>query len=362
VALTFGNVLHPAFEDRLIPDSQTSAWNDLGPMEVVGVDWHTMVGRLPGTDRWFRDDPVSGRRAQGLTTYGVSEAGLIYRWNDPTGKAHTVYCDRNTSNGWWEYGAGKTARKVSANRSGWANGGSDGLEGDGPLFVRQLGVDGINRNLVSIERADMVKPYDYPFVDPQALAVVKLTAYWFDQAKVPWDQFPYNPKYSCVTHLLHWETATKGCPWGPVTEKVSVEQDRVRALLKAAQTLSDVTEPVPPPSPIEPDHDALPMDYTLAGLEARFGTLTRKRLDGTITKSGFNINGAISNAWINRGAAEKRPMAELPPASYMVESANPTLLIEDKPSVSTIVLFDGRGADNWILYRPDPSIAWRWMV
>jgi len=65
----------------------------------------------------------------GGSTDGPQWDGVILRWNDPRGR-----------------------------RSAWANGGSDGLEGDGPLFVRTRGVNAINRDLVSIERSDGANP------------------------------------------------------------------------------------------------------------------------------------------------------------------------------------------------------------
>ena len=337
MALQFGQVKHPIYVDRLIPDIQNGAWDDLGQRNPVGVCQHTAVGTLWGTDGWFR----RGASSTGLTDYGVGKDGTIFRWNDPLGRAFP---------------------SVSPNRSGWANGGSDGLEGDGPLFVRTLGVNAINRDLVSIERDDQGKPYDNPFVDPQLAAIVRLTAFWFDHAKVPWDAFPLNPNVGCVTHMLHKEFATKGCPWGPVEAKITDAQNAIRGLLKAGQVSDALPTPVTPPTPIEPDHDALPMDYTADGLKARFGRLTQRKLDGSTSRSGFSMKGAISNAWIARGADEKRSMADLPPASYMAETVNPALQIDGKPSVAGIVLFDGRGADNWCLFRPDPSIAWRWMV
>ena len=126
MAIAYGRLVHPPFRERLISDAQTHAWDDLGPRQPVGVCFHTMVGTLWGTDGYFR----SG--APALTDYGIGGStdgphwdGVILRWNDPRGR-----------------------------RSGWANGGVDGLEGDGPLFVRTLGVSAINRDLVSIERSD----------------------------------------------------------------------------------------------------------------------------------------------------------------------------------------------------------------
>lgn len=44
MAVTFGKVQHPPFIDRLIPDAQTRAWDDLGRRRPVGVCQHSMVG------------------------------------------------------------------------------------------------------------------------------------------------------------------------------------------------------------------------------------------------------------------------------------------------------------------------------
>src|ERR1700712_3066345 len=136
--IAFGNVPHPPVRDRVVPDAQTAAWDNLGPRNPVGVVQHSMVGSLWGTDGWFR----CGSASDGLTDYWIGNDcdgpewdGVIIRWNDPRGKAASVSYDGGNG-------------RVSANRSGWANGGSDGLEGDGPLFVRTLGVNAINRDLV----------------------------------------------------------------------------------------------------------------------------------------------------------------------------------------------------------------------
>lgn len=229
MSLTFGNVKHPPFTNRLIPNAQTSAWDDLGQRKPLGVCQHSMVGSLWGTDAWFR----RGRASTGLTDYGIGGAtdgprwdGVILRWNDPRGR-----------------------------RSGWANGGSDGLEGDGPLFVRTLGVSAINRDLVSIERSDGGN-IQTPMSPKQFESICQLTAYWFDQAKVPWDRFPVHPAHGIVTHFLHYEFATKACPFPPVTNRIDEIQSRVRQILKAAQTATADPSPTPHlPSPITPDHD-----------------------------------------------------------------------------------------------------------
>jgi hypothetical protein len=288
-----------------------------------------MVGTLNGTDQWFR----RGAASTGLTDYGVGLDGTILQWNDPTGKAH----------------AG-----VSANRAGHANGGSDGLEGDGPLYVRTQGVNAINRDLVSIERDDQGDPYTQPVPKDQRTSIVRICAYWHDQDEVPYSLFPLNPKRGggIVTQFFHKEFATKGCPWGPVEEQINLIQDEIRAILQAAQVPAGEV-PVPPKPP-DPDHGQLPADYTAEGLSDRFGTLIRKHVDGHETEHGFSMRGAVSNAWIARGDSENRKMVDLPPASLQIDHP------EAKGLQSSIILFDGRGADNWVLHRPDPSIAWRW--
>ncbi len=349
MTLVFHQITHPPFIDRLIPDNETSAWDNLGPLEQIGVCRHTMVGYLNSTDRWFRNE--LGRKAGGLTTYGVGGPwdgpalnGVIYRWNDPLGKAHTVTYD-------WHEGY------VSPNRAGWANGGSDGLEGDGVLFVRNRGVNAINK-LISIERSDGGDPYNAPYEGKQFENIARLSAYWADYAEIPWNAYPLNPKVNLVTDLEHFEFATKGCPHSPVISKTDAHQDRVRALLKAAQEHTEGGEVVvPPPTPIVVDHDLWPGGYTEARLAAQFGTLMVHTVDGTVVPAKFNVKGPISNAWAARGALEKRTVDELPPPSVSVDIPSR----EAGGLTARLVLFDGRGSDNWMLMRPGPDVSFRWV-
>ena len=331
-ALIYRQAKHPPFIDRLIPDSQNRAWNNLGQRRIVGTCRHTEVGTNEGTDGWFR----RGAASTGLTDYGVSLAGIILRWNDPSGAAHPG---------------------VSANRAGWANGGSDGLEGDGPLFVRTRGIDAINRDLVSIEREDLGDPYDTPFGGQQFEAIAQLTCYWHDQAEVPWDRFPFNPNIGCVTDFHHLEFATKGCPHDPVISKVNQFQDRVRALLMAAQTASDGVPTQPIPSPVEVDHGAWPNGWKESDLASRWAAPRYVDLAGKRKALRFQPNGPLPNAWVARGVAEGiTRIADLPKCVRIVEVAAP-----DSGMVSTMAIFDGRGTDNWAAYRPAAHVAWRWV-
>lgn len=340
---TFGNVPHPPFVDRLIPDSQNRAWDNLGPRQPVGVCQHSMVGTLWGTDGYFR----RGAQSTALTDYGIGGStdgaawdGVILRWNDPLGRAATVTIDGRP-------------QQVSANRAGWANGGSDGLEGDGPLFVRRLGINAINRDLVSIERSDGGNTAT-PMSAKQFESICALTAHWFDVARVPWDRFPLNPAHDIVTHLLHYEFATKACPFPPVTSRIDEIQNRVRQILKAGQTLGAPADPTPVPptnTKVRPDHAWWPQGYDLATLKERFGALERFHLDGAVTRAPFDERGIISNAWVARGVEEQRTARELPRALRW------WVLRADADQTYDLVTFD----DRWVLFRPDQHVTWTWI-
>ncbi len=343
MSFSFGNVLHPPFVDRLIPDIQNRAWDNLGPRGPVGVCQHSMLGSLWGTDGYFR----RGSASRALTDYGIGGVtdgalwdGVIFRWNDPLGRASSVQIDGQS-------------RAVSANRAPWANGGSDGLEGDGPAFVRRLGVAAINRDLVSIERSDGGEAMT-PMSRKQLESICALTAHWFDQAKVPWDRFPFHPGLGIVTHMLHAEFATKDCPFPPVTSRIGEIQARVRQIMKAGQLQEGVPveAPTPPPEAGErPDSPWWPQGYDLATLQDRFGALERTNLDGSTTLARFDARGVISNAWIARGVEEQRRPDQLPKALRW------WVLEADADQRYDVVTFD----DRWTLFRPDRAVTWTWI-
>jgi hypothetical protein len=324
----FGNVVHPPFVDKYIPNSQTSAWDDLGQRTPLGVCQHSMIGSLTGTDGWFR----RGTASNGLTDYGIGGStdgnldGVIYRWNDPKGR-----------------------------RSGWANGSSDGLEGDGVAFVRKMGINAINRDLVSIERSDGGN-INTPMSDRQFAAICGLTAYWFDQAEVPWDQFPLNPHVNLVTHLLHKEIATKDCPFPPVYNRIQEIQNRVRSIMKAAQVPSVVPPKELPPESIPVPDTGWPKGWTTPQLADRWGTIPRFEPNGGIGAFSFNENHAVINAWVARAAgdANRTHHTDLPrPIAWHRLNA-------DDGRVSDVILFHGSAARAWALYRPDVNVRWVW--
>src|SRR5690349_18322664 len=65
-AVTYGRVpVPPGLKNRIIPDAQTHAWDNLGQRVLRGIVYHRMLGTLDGTDQYFR----SG--AAGLTDWGI---------------------------------------------------------------------------------------------------------------------------------------------------------------------------------------------------------------------------------------------------------------------------------------------------
>lgn len=225
MALTFGKVPHPAAQEKWVLDIENTAWDDLGPRTVKGVVWHRMIGSLAGTNIFFRGmSAAQWTKEGGLTDYGVgvggfdidSLDGVIYRWNDPLGHTHTG---------------------VSADRAGWASGVVNAPYGDGLAFLNDYGYDLniVNRDQASIEISGN---YDTPLTAKSKSAVAHLTAYWADQAKIPWDAFPIIPGkgYSFVRWHQEFTIGTgKVCPGQVVMDATPVLIEMVRAILKKYQ-------------------------------------------------------------------------------------------------------------------------------
>jgi hypothetical protein len=218
--VTFGNVPKPAFVDDYIPTFSGMAMDDLGQRTIKGVVWHRMVGYLNGTRQQFR---IPGT---GLTDYGVgvggwddaSLDGVIYRWNDPLGR-----------------------------RAGWASGPAEGVGvspwGDGLAFLNEYGLNAVNRDQVSIEISGN---YTTPLTAKSRAAIVALTAYYADQAHIPWDSFPIWPGHGYS--FVRWHNEFCGqlyklCPGSVVMNETATLLDAVAARLKQYQTGSAIVKP-----------------------------------------------------------------------------------------------------------------------
>jgi hypothetical protein len=210
-AITFGRVPHHAFLDRPIAKDEGAGQNNLGRRTVKGVSWHRMLGTLWGTDDFFRQPSTKA-----LTDYGVGVAatdgddhdGEVLRWNDPLGV-----------------------------QSGWASGTySSAAYGDGAAFVAKYGIDAINRDRASIEISGN---YDTPLSEASRQAIAALTAYWADQAHIPWDVFPIVPadgfSFVCWHNEFGPDFGQKVCPGSVVMQETGALIERTREILRAAQ-------------------------------------------------------------------------------------------------------------------------------
>ena len=193
--MVFGRVPHPDYIDRIIPDFQNGAWDDLGQRQPKGICYHRQVGFNWGTDGWFRRGVGV---SDGLTDYGIERStGEILRWNHPLGKA-VANCP----------GVGGAA---SANRSGWASGPWESPPGgDGHAYVAKFGENGINRDLVSLEIDGM---YEDSISETALQEIALLSAHWADWCKIPWKEYPNNPHTGLLFTYWHSEFQNhKPCP------------------------------------------------------------------------------------------------------------------------------------------------------
>lgn len=231
----FGRVPAPDVRDRQIPNSQNMAWDDLGQRTADAVHWHRMEGNLNGTDGYFRGFADAQQTKVGaLTDYGVGTAdtdgssydGIAYQWNDPLGR-----------------------------RSGWASGPYSyfgDAYGDGVKLKERFNTkSACNLHSVSIEISGGLTS---TLSQKAKRKIAEITAYWADQRKIPYDQFPTVPSENRSFVIWHEETCGpkyKTCP-GPVVKAATDEMiAMVVAILKQYQVVDtdqpgEPTEPVPP--------------------------------------------------------------------------------------------------------------------
>lgn len=233
--IVYGRVPKPTIEDYYAPKMRNGAGHFVvAPRVIVGGMRHATDGY--GSIAFYRDflSPGGERHDDALWDFTIDKAGKIGQHNDPFGV-----------------------------RSGWANGNTQGLQGDGAAFVNEFGVAAVNDKLFSVEHV-LLTPEK--LTDPQLEASVKLWAWMFDGAsnhpradtKVPYTSYPVHPKYGIVTDLEHWETTNKGgnaaneCPGAGVRSQVNEHQAGVKALLKQYQLVGGIVVPDPEPVPLYP--------------------------------------------------------------------------------------------------------------
>ncbi len=223
-------------------------------------------------------------------------------------------------------------------RAGWANGGSDGLEGPGIEFVRRLGAAAINERLVSKEH---VAREGEAITDAQMAASVALDVAVLQAARVPWHEYPVSSALGGIAvSYQHRHFARKSCPAEPwIGRYAAVKEREVKAGLARAQTGS--TDPSPPPTETGEGEGVRVADLALL-----FGTLDRERPGGGVREYPFDPAGVISNAWLARARQE----GVFPEADrWFVRGAK------------QFVTF----ANGWVLVAPRRNAAvhahWRWI-
>jgi hypothetical protein len=218
----------PPFESRIVLDAENHAWNDLGPRTVKGFVLHRMLGSLTGTDQWFR----RGTASDGLTDWGSdADSATVYLWNSPLGFG----------------GAG-----FSANRAAWASGpynANGDAWGDGLAFVTKYGIDAVNRDETAWEISGN---YGDSWSDAAQQTAAQACAHYAHNYGIQWDQFPVHPQDGFSFVRFHQEITgpkEKICPGPTVMNAIDAWIEKVRAILKTAQTAAVAPTPVPVPTP-----------------------------------------------------------------------------------------------------------------
>lgn len=327
--LTFGKVPHPEFIDHIIRKPYDGAgYTRVAPRRPIGVCVHCWDG-LAWTDPAWKS--ITGlfegeRLYDALTDYSVQRDGTIVRMNDPRGT-----------------------------RSPYANGGTDGLEGDGVGFLRSRGVFGVNAELVSIEHEDDGRG----LTKAQLQASAELQAWAHDQAQQPWDEYPYHAKYGCVTSLWHSEFALKPCPKNGIKGQTDEYQNLVRGLLWAGQTGNAFKGPLAPGQPVEnPSNTTWPNGWTTSGLSKQFGLLTLVNQNVEVSQHGFDEKGQISNAWVARAKADGiLKVGDIPTPTRWDR-------VKTGDGVIDLIIFDAHGEKDWVLFNPRSGdrAGYRWVA
>ena len=275
-SLVFGRVEYPSVVQRHLPASNPYVVASGAPAIPDAVFWHRMVGTLWGTNNHFHNGYAATMYGVGVVSIdGIDDAGKIIEWIKP-------------GIGWY----------------GESSGPAKGPYGDGAALIAEVGVNSVNRVSVAIEISGN---YDTPLDEPARRSIVALTAYWADQKRIPWHQFPIVPGTQRSFVIWHQEItgpAYKACPGWQVMNETSALIARVRDVLKAAQTITE--QPKPPayePSqlpewweqsivqswPSDADHDGVRYRVARRNVEALKPAVRRSAPDMKAPKSGPNF-------------------------------------------------------------------------
>lgn len=246
---------------------------------IVGICDHITDGDPDGDaiDWYRRFFSIGGERAGDALTDTViardGEIGLLNDWRDP---------------------------RRGGTRAGWANGTTEGLEGEGVTFFRTY--PAINDVLVSIEH---VARAGQAITDAQMQSSIALSAAIAQAVKCPYNTYPYHPgKHGVNIEMMHYLFALKACPTEPfISTYYPAKVREVRRVLTQHQTGSSN----PPGPPVPPADDLkYPFGFTREAIDYFWGTL-----DTPKGPAKFDPKGPLSLLWLHRCEIEGRfPEAE----------------------------------------------------
>jgi len=291
----------PFITDRVIPDSQNIAWNELGQRYVNGVVLHRMQGGLDSTDGWFRmmwqPNGQKGGGQLGLTDLGIDNlSNRLYRWNDALGAPRPG---------------------VSANRSPWASGPVSQPYGDGLKFIQKYGVSAVNTFQESLEVAGFFRQpgeidVESPLANIAMQAIAGVIATRAHDYGIPYTKFPYSERDGFSFVRWHHEI-TRGtgklCPGAVIKDATALIIDTAIGIMRSYQNRD--LKPGPDPTPTPPVVLYVTFDRPLT-LGIRKGAIARERAsrdaamlkfyaeDGEVEFAGYYYGEEVSgdNRWL----------------------------------------------------------------
>ena len=275
--IVFGKVPKPDHVDSHLNSNNPMIGYSTQPIVIEGVVWHRMIGTLLGTDGWFHAGHAATAYGIGVAaTDGTGNAGKIYEWIDP-------------ANGHYY---GESSGPVS------------NPYGDGLTFVQRFGVGRVNPQTVAIEISGN---YETPLDEAARASIVQLTAYFADQRKIPWSEFPNVPGQD--RSFVHWHQeftigTGKVCPGAVVMNETPALIQRVAGVLKQYQAGGTVPQPpqyaksalpewfaesVEAAHPSDQSEDGIKYYVCRRNFVAKSGTRRMSAPDGTAERSGPSL-------------------------------------------------------------------------
>ena len=262
--------------------------------------WPTMV-------RMIVDKPVEGKGFDRVPLRRDRIRGFCTHITDGTGEIEDIYA-LFSRGGERQYDAltdlvlGRDGRIGLLNdwrdpnwggtRAGWANGGVDGLEGEGLAYYRNVG--DINSTLVSCEH---IAREGEAWTAAQIQQTIELRVALAQERRIPWDHYPIDPTTGASFEQQHRNFATKSCPANPY---ISQYDAQVRAEVKARLKAWQGGEPTPPEPKLESEAHFTVHGFTREHIDYLFGTMQRVNANGTVDELSFDPQGPLSLLWLDR--------------------------------------------------------------